>query len=46
LEHQLLLPLVERSQQFSGRLDPIALGAAGDVQAVTDEKVFLSPRSF
>ena len=42
LKHQLFLPLVERPQQFGRRLDPIAQRAAGNVQAVTREEVFLS----
>ena len=33
---------MERPQQLRGRLDPIALRAAGNVQAVTGEEVFLS----
>ena len=41
LKHQLFLSLVERPQQFGRRLDPIALRAAGNVQAVAREEVFL-----
>ena len=42
LQHQLLLPLVERPQQLRGRLHPIALSAARNVQAVAREEVFLT----
>ena len=42
LQQQFFLPLVERPQQLSGRLYPIALGAASNVQAVTREEVFLT----
>ena len=42
LQQQLFLPLVERPQQFRGRLHPIALGAARDVQTVSHEEVFLT----
>ena len=42
LKDQLFLALIERSQQLRGCLDPLALGAAGDVQSVTCEDVFLS----
>ena len=42
LQQQLFLPLIERPQQFGGRLHPIALRAAGDVQAVPREEVFLA----
>ena len=41
MKDQLFLPLVERLQQFSRCLNPIAQRTAGDVQAMTREKVFL-----
>src|SRR5580658_272065 len=41
LQDQLFLPLVERTQQFGRRLDPVAQRAAGNVQSVTRKKILL-----
>ena len=42
LKQQFFLPLVERPQQLSGRLHPIAQSTARDVQTVAREEVFLA----